>query len=409
MSTGVTSGKLRPWVWGIASCEIEEAVDPSNREPYVILMYTWFRQYFIWRDDVSEHEKEIQIYLAIHRALAKSDEEIMRYHLLVKEFPDWLAGKTETLDALAGRFHSVYTEIEKHLSFPHKDKLFRIIQKQVAAFEIFKQLVKEVGSKTQATLEDPNTFEGKVRAICQTKYDQIQQKVNRGIVRSILYIFVTKVMLALLIEIPYELYRFGGLNYLPLGINVIVPPGMMWLIGLTIRAPDAANTERIIAKLKTVVYQNQVPKQLPFSILTQHQESLLSQIFAIIYLLLFLAVFGGITYLLLQLKFTVLGIVIFFAFLSLVLLFGFRVRFTASELKVTSDKENIVSYLLNILTLPFLSTGVYLSKGLARINFLTVILDFLIEAPLKTIIEVVEEWTSFIREKREEVVEVPEQ
>ena len=53
--------------------------------------------------------------------------------------------------------------------------------------------------------------------------------------------------------------------------------------------------------------------------------------------------------------------------------------------------------------------GVYLSKGIAKLNFLTILLDFLIEAPLKIIVEVIEEWTSFIREKREEVVEVPEQ
>jgi len=35
-------------------------------------------------------------------------------------------------------------------------------------------------------------------------------------------------------------------------------------------------------------------------------------------------------------------------------------------------------------------------------------LDFLIEIPLKNIIEVFEEWTSFLREKKEEVVEIPE-
>jgi len=48
-----------------------------------------------------------------------------------------------------------------------------------------------------------------------------------------------------------------------------------------------------------------------------------------------------------------------------------------------------------------------LSQGLAKLSFLMVIMDFLIEAPLKTIISVIEEWTSFIRERREEVVSVP--
>ena len=49
--TGVSPQKLREWVWGIASCEIEESVDSSSRETYVELMYEWFMTYFIWTDD----------------------------------------------------------------------------------------------------------------------------------------------------------------------------------------------------------------------------------------------------------------------------------------------------------------------------------------------------------------------
>jgi hypothetical protein len=63
---------------------------------------------------------------------------------------------------------------------------------------------------------------------------------------------------------------------------------------------------------------------------------------------------------------------------------------------------------MNYLMLPFLNAGFFLSKGLAKINFFSVFLDFIIEAPLKSIIEVFEEWTSFMREKKEEVVEMPE-
>ena len=204
------------------------------------------------------------------------------------------------------------------------------------------------------------------------------------------------------------MYRFGTLTYLPLAINVVVPPVMMYLFGLTIRAPGTANTERILSRLKSIVYEQGKTNKALFSLLRVKRGSLLGSFFALIYFILFTFVFGGITLLLLSLNFTIPGIGIFFAFLSLVLLFGFRVRFTAQELKITSESENFLSYIFSNLTLPFLRTGMYLSKGLARINVFTVILDFLIEAPLKTIIEVFEEWTGFMREKREEIVEVPE-
>lgn len=89
------------------------------------------------------------------------------------------------------------------------------------------------------------------------------------------------------------------------------------------------------------------------------------------------------------------------------MLFGFRVRSTANELMLTGNREGLFGYLINNLSLPFLNFGVLLSKGIAKLNILIVIMDFLIEAPLKTIIEVIEEWTTFMREKREEVVDIP--
>lgn len=406
----ISGNKLREWIWGVASCEIEEVIDPANREPYVELMYAWFTQYFTWQDEaLSMHEKELQIYLAIHRALTKSDDEIMRYHLLLKEYPQWGLADDKVVRVAAGNFFRIYEEVEKHLDYSDRYSLFRIIKRHTAPFEVLRELVNEEGSGAKVILQNQEKFEWKVREICQKKYALIQKKVNRGIIRSILYIFVTKVVFALLLEVPYEMYRFGSLTLLPLGINVVVPPSMMMLIGLTIRAPGENNTQRIISKLKTVIYPSANIVPTPFSVIKVKRGSILANAFTLIYLILFLAVFGGITWLLFRLHFTWVGIAVFFAFLSLVLLFGFRVRYTATELRVTSDRESLFGHLFNNLTLPFLNTGVYLSKGLARLNFFTIILDFLIEAPLKTIIEVVEEWTSFIREKREEVVEVPEQ
>lgn len=403
------TSKIRAWIMGVASCEIEESIDATRKEAYVILMYEWFNEYFVWTSDqISTHEKDTQLYLAIHRALTKSDDEIMRYHLLFKEFSGFATATHDELVKFAEHFPELVQEIDRHLTFSRRFILYRIVQKHTAPFEVLRELGKLPDFELKTILLDQNKLTEMVKTICQTKYAQIQKKVNRGTVRSIIYIFVTKVVFAMLIEIPYELYRLGGLTLLPLSINIAVPPLMMWFIGLSIKAPGANNTERIIEKLKTVVYKNELSAKISFSLTVIKRGSFLIQVFTLLYLLLFMLVFGGITYFLLKLHYSILGLAVFFAFLSLVLLFGYRVKFTASELKVTSDREGLFEYLLNNLTLPFLSAGVYLSKGLAKINFFSVILDFMIEAPFKTIIEVLEEWTSFIREKREEVVEVPQ-
>jgi hypothetical protein len=54
--------------------------------------------------------------------------------------------------------------------------------------------------------------------------------------------------------------------------------------------------------------------------------------------------------------------------------------------------------------MPMLAMGKFFSSELAKLNFFTFIFDILIEAPYKLIIEVVEEWISFTRTKKEEII-----
>ena len=407
--TGVSASKMRTWMWGLASSEIEDVVDPSYRELYVQLMYDWFVDYYKWTDTtLSEHDKEIQIYLAIHRAFPKSDDPIMRYHLLLKEFPNWRNADKSEVNKLILQFPSVYDEIENHLSYPGRFSLYRRVQKHAAAFDIFHVISILEKENLRGLVEDRKVFEEKVRDICESKYKQIKRRVSTGIVRSIIYIFLTKVLIAMLIEIPYEVFVYDDVRFLPLTINIILPSMIMWFIGLSIRVPGAKNTETIISRLGSLVYKVEKKSIQPFSISKSGKNSSLAGLFAIFYAFMFILVFGTITYFLTLLNFTVFAILIFFAFLSLVMLFAYRVRFNANQLKVEVNGESFSSHLASYLTLPFLNFGFYLSKGLAKINFFTIFLDFLIEAPLKSIIEIFEEWTSYLREKKEEVVEIPE-
>jgi hypothetical protein len=405
---GVSNQSVRLWIWGVASSEIEDILDPSYRELFVKLMYDWFTSKFVWTDEsLDEHEKEIQIYLSIHRSFPKSDEPIMRYHLLLKEIPGWREATNEQINKFILNFNKIYSEIEGHLTCSDKLSLYRKIQKQSPVFEIFREIAQEEKLNLRNLVADKEKFEEKIRNVCAKKYTQIRNKVSTGIVRSIIYIFITKVVLAMLVEVPYEIFKYGDVRYIPLGINVIFPPIMMWVIGMSTKIPGAKNTEAVVSRLKSAVYDKNISRQ-SFSTVSSDRNKTLSNIFAFIYLILFTLVFGVITYLLTLIDFSIFGILVFFVFLSLVVLFAFRVRYNAVQLRVESDKESFIDHVTTYLMLPFLNAGFYLSKGLAKINFLSVIFDFIIEAPLKSIIEIFEEWTSFIREKREEVIETPE-
>src|SRR3990167_3158250 len=317
LPSGISETKVRNWIWRVASSEIEDIVDPSYRELYVQLMYDWFIDTFNWEEPgLDEHDKQIQIYLAIHRAFTKSDDSIMRYHLLLKEEPDWQNAERSEINKFILKFSDIYSEIEGHLNFTGRLALYRKIQRNAAAFDVFREIASKEKLKLRELINNKAKFEERVRNECDTKYKQMAKRVSTGIIRSIIYIFLTKVVFAMLIEIPYEVFMYGDVRYIPLAINMIIPPSMMWLIGFSIQVPGAKNTESIVTRLSSVLYKERDKVKQIFSLRKLKRNTVLSTLFGILYSFIFITVFGGITYVLTILNFSIFGILIFFMFLS---------------------------------------------------------------------------------------------
>jgi len=373
-------------------------------------MTDWFWHHFEWKDEKIPYEvKKTQVYIAVHKALMKSDDQIVEYHLLLKKIPDWSQLDVESLSSkFIDRLLIIKAEIEEEIEFPDFLTLYRRIQKKTGAFEIFKAITLDEGINLANLVRSRKEFEKKIRSVCETKYKLIKKRVRTGIIRSIVYIFFTKILFALVFEIPVEIFLYKDVRYFSLTMNIFIPPFMMFLAGLSIKEPGKNNTDLIVEQLKGLVYENKEGRKVSFSTgkITESQKLLF--FFSIFYALVILLVFLMIIYLLTLLKFTPFAIVIFFSFMSLVLLFSSRVKFNASYLNVEAEREGFISHLLSYLTLPFLKLGLYLSEAFSRINFLTIIFDFLIEIPFKNIVSVFEEWVSFIREKKEEVIKMPE-
>ena len=93
----------------------------------------------------------------------------------------------------------------------------------------------------------------------------------------------------------------------------------------------------------------------------------------------------------------------FLLFLSLVSYFGIKIRYSARELIVVAKKENFLTLILDLLAIPIVRAGRWISRNFARVNVFVFVLDVIIEAPFKSLIEVFEEWLAFIREKKEEI------
>ena len=83
--------------------------------------------------------------------------------------------------------------------------------------------------------------------------------------------------------------------------------------------------------------------------------------------------------------------------------FGLRIRNTRRELLVIDLSGGFLGTLADILFLPLIRAGRWVALRAPRINIFLFFLDFIVEAPFKMAIQIVEGGLAFMKEKKEEI------
>ncbi|MDD5749824.1 MAG: hypothetical protein PHO91_03530 [Patescibacteria group bacterium] len=395
------------WLISIEACEIDVLLKPEDVDDAIIeAMYQATKTRIkIQGEYLNIKEKNLQLYIAIHKSLVKSDDTIISYHLLNLYFDRWQNADRETTKILAANLPAIYKTILRHLRHPYQRKIIRSISEPVVTFQVLRELIlsKEGDIEyLQDILVDPERLQAEVKVLINQKYKKIRQRINSSSVRAIVYIFITKVLFALLFELPYEIY-FDHVNYVNLGINVVFPPLLMFLVTLTIVPPSKKNTEKILENFHNLIY-NRISTSILCQLKTKYRQSVSYQIFYyFMYSLLYVLVFGSIVRLLVFLDFNLLSGAIFLFFLTAVSFFAVRIRSTSREFNVEKKKEGLISFFVNFFSLPIVAVGRWMSTKFKRINLFAFIMDYIIEAPFKLFVSALEHWLGFIREKKDEV------
>jgi hypothetical protein len=205
----------------------------------------------------------------------------------------------------------------------------------------------------------------------------------------------------LALELPFDIF-VGKTNYIALVINLIFPPTLMFLLNAGIRIPDGENTRRILEKVDEYIYEEAVPRIIEVG-KRQKAKGVIERIFLGIYSILFVGIFVFIVWGLNLLHFNPVSQAIFLFFLCVVSFFAFRVKSISRDYVYHEERTGFLSSLVDFIFLPVVKVGQWLSIQISRLNVLGFIFDFIIEAPLKAFLEVIEEWVRFVRVKKDEI------
>lgn len=393
------------FVWECLASEIEESLMPPTREDALVeTLYRIVKERVDIRNfTTTEKERNIQIYIALHRNIIKSDETLLRYYLFTFYFSDWHSAGTETILKVADSFPRLIQAIDGQIKHPLGEILQKKLHNLSVYFILLNDIMAENRDHLKRTLSYTNQLEDETKKACNKRYATARKKLRTGAIRSIIYIFMTKVLVAVAVEVPYDLFFLKEIHYPSVAVNILFPPFLMALIIITTRVPKEKNTKAIIEGVKKLVYGDEL-KPIVAKFRRSAQFGSASWIFInSFYLILYLITFGVVIYILQSLHFSIVSSFLFILFLTLISFFGIRLRLGARELNVLGRNENIITFIFDLFTLPIIRAGRWISLNSKRINLFIFLLDNFIEAPYKFIVSSFEEITSFVKDKKEEV------
>ncbi|MFA5945321.1 MAG: hypothetical protein WC802_00210 [Patescibacteria group bacterium] len=403
-ASGPEQDFLFHFVLDVLATEIEYTLQPPNvDEALASFMYEEMKTRTEWDPTlaISEEDRDLRFYVAVHRALLKSTPATLRFRLFTLYYPTW---KETTADdplvaEIAGSLSTVVSAIEGHIHHPLTERLTRLLRRRAGIIRVLGDVLK--GAKEE-TYEDPETLDHAVAEALDLRTKEFRVRLRRTVVRAIIFLVITKMFLALLLEVPYDALFFQGKAPLyPLFINILFHPAFLAVLSLTVKIPQKQNAE----DYKSAIRALSVGADHPALHIRVRRETRGRRqvVFDTIYGVLFLAVYGAIGYGLHAGGFHLLSVALFLFFISLVTFFAIRIRTSTRDIVASDSRSGLFGTIFDTLLLPIVRVGAWLSVKVSKINVFIYFFDFIIEAPLKVAIQFIEGWLAFVREKREEI------
>ena len=397
---------LKKMVTDFLSCEIEETLNDAlaNRRASSLYFFYQSLKARIEIPGVSEEALDLYFYVAAEEAFLKNDKPYIQYHIFTLHYGPLHDHNEKEIQSIAKSFDDHLAITDKAMKNSYRDGLTKFAKKQAAPFRIFLALLDQTDNP-EKILDDQAALKSLVDKVCTEKYAETGMKIRNAAIKSVIYIFFTKMLFVLVLEVPVSRYVFGELKVLPLVINTLFPPLLMGLIVTFINPPSQKNTGRIYEKIIDIITTDPgaVRNKIVLSTKSRLQQPSLLFLFTIVYVITFTMTFSLLYLLLEMIGFNIISKAVFIFFICVIAFFGYRIRQAAKEYVLETTSNTFIS-LLTFLFLPILYVGKWLSSKIARINLFIIFFDSLIETPFKFLIQVLEEWVRFIKARKDELI-----
>ncbi len=381
LKTQATHHEMERIFISLAASEIDRHL--SERERYIddIVIDAFYQKVRsgIELPGLSERESDIQVYCALRRNLLREDNDAILYAI-------WIREKGITLVNLE---ESVHNELQWRIA--------RRLKNETIFFTIIRDILTRYGTSSGDFFEKTEELDAYIKTFMEKKVHTETIKMRSAGLRAVVYLFLTKVILALLIELPYELYVLGTISIPPLATNILFHPILLFFLTRGVGAVSKKNTDAAISGVHDILYKDKV-REIKIRTISTPWDTL----FGGFYLIFIVAVFTVIATVLYTINFSWISIILFLFFITLVSYFAFRIRYNALRWKIVR-KEGVLREIGRSLIIPVVNTGQWLTRKFSSINVIVFVMDFIIETPFKFVLNISNQFITYLKEKNEEM------
>ncbi len=381
------------WIIKIASAEIEELFNlNTDYKQFTFFAFQVIRQ----KVQMDIPDLDLLVYFATDKVYAGSDDEQIAYHIL------GLAGDTITKDKFEEAWR-LFNLAKNHKELP---RLSKFVRRQMPPLIILRDIYFYQPSEFKKIIVNKEVFDTRATKVLEVQLQQMSGKIATAGIRSVFYVFLTKMILAFGLEVPFEIFAYGHINVLPLGVNLAFPPLLMWLTTMQIGLPSKNEKVALVERAWYILENFDLLKDEKDVLRNSEDENTHTfgyWIFTTLYAVFFVGVFWAIYYVLGRIGYTFFSKFIFIFFLTIIAFFAYRIAQIAKVYSWKGPEKQNASF-IEIISLPILAIGSRLSRGLSKLNFLAFTFDFILEAPFKIILGFMDDWVQFLSAKKEEQI-----
>jgi ABC-type multidrug transport system fused ATPase/permease subunit len=315
--------------------------------------------------------------------------------------PRWFEGNDSVIAEFISKIEEIKASLDEVIKHTGLKRLRNVTRQLAPVFHIISDITGNDPSRLIALAADKELLAQEVKRAYEKRFNILKRKLRRASFGSVVSIFLSKILIALSFEIPFELLILNQTIPYSFFLSILFLPFLMFLIVVSIRLPSKKNLETLIVKVTSII--NGTFTFEPINLRTKKRRLFTSLLLGSVQLLVLGIVFSAVIFILTLAHLSFSSIGVFLIFLSLIIFSGMRIKQWSYELTVETRNEGIAGFLVDVLSIPIVILGKTLAGKFYRFNIFILLTNLVFEAPFQSFINFVEEWRKFVGEKKEEL------